>query len=130
MSVLSFRRIRKLKADIQFCFVILYFALKFSKITEAADGHSNSYFQFQSNGSYRVGIFVLGFVNDNKNWNVYPRLPYMTDKLIYTGNQEPNPTGNVSLTLNSKRWLVVLALCILLSSKKSLEMDHMPRMNV
>ena len=37
-------------------------------------------------------------------------------------NQEPNPTGNISLTLDSKRQLVVFALHVLLSNKKSLEM--------
>ena len=33
---------------------------------------------------------------------------------IYNQNQEPNPTGNISLTLNSKRQLMVLALRVLL----------------
>ena len=37
-------------------------------------------------------------------------------------NQEPNPTGNISLTLDSKRQLVVFALHVLLSNNKSLEM--------
>ena len=37
----------------------------------------------------------------------------------YTINQEPNPTGNISLMLNSKRRLVVLMLCFLLSNKKA-----------
>ena len=34
---------------------------------------------------------------------------------IYIQNQETNPTGNISLTLNSKRWLMVLVLFVLLS---------------
>ena len=48
--------------------------------------------------------------------------------IIYNQNEEPNPTGNVLLKLNSKIRLVVLALCVLLSSKKSLEMEYMGRM--
>ena len=40
---------------------------------------------------------------------------------IYNQNQGPNPTGNISLELNSKRWLMVLVLCVLLSNKKSIE---------
>ena len=43
---------------------------------------------------------------------------------IYNQNHGPNLTGNISLTLDSKRWLVVLALRVLLSNKKSLEMAH------
>ena len=41
-----------------------------------------------------------------------------------------NPTGNISLMLDSKRRLVVLAFCVLLSSKKSLEMVHVPKMEL
>ena len=37
----------------------------------------------------------------------------------YTINQEPNPTENISLTLNSKRQLVVLMVCFLLSKMKA-----------
>ena len=40
--------------------------------------------------------------------------------IVYNKNQEPNPTGNVSLTLKSERWHVVLVLCVLLSIKKNL----------
>ena len=42
-------------------------------------------------------------------------------------NQEPKPTGNVLLTLDSKRQLVVLALRVLISNKKSLKMAHVPK---
>ena len=34
---------------------------------------------------------------------------------IYKLNQEPNATGNILLNLNSMRWLVVLAFCVLLT---------------
>ena len=37
---------------------------------------------------------------------------------IYNQNQELNPTGNISLTLDSKRHFVVLMLCVLLITKK------------
>ena len=49
---------------------------------------------------------------------------------IYNQNQETNPTGNISLTLHSKRQPVVLALRILVSNKKSLEMVHVPKMEL
>ena len=49
---------------------------------------------------------------------------------IYNQNQGPNPTGNISLTLDSKRQLVVLALLVLLSNKKSLEMAHVAKMEL
>ena len=39
---------------------------------------------------------------------------------IYNQNQEPNKTGNISLTVDSKRQLVVLALHMLFSNKKRL----------
>ena len=38
---------------------------------------------------------------------------------IWNQNQEPNPTGNISLMLDSKRWLVVLALLVLFSKIKA-----------
>ena len=41
--------------------------------------------------------------------------------MLYDQNQEPNPIGNISLTLDSKRPLVVLALRVLLSNKKCLD---------
>ena len=41
------------------------------------------------------------------------------DITIYDQDQEPNPIRNISLTLNSKRLLMVLVFCILLSNKKS-----------
>ena len=49
---------------------------------------------------------------------------------IWSQNQEPNPTGNISLTLDFKRRLVVLALLVLLSNKKSLEMAHVPKIEL
>ena len=49
--------------------------------------------------------------------------------IIYNQNKEPNPTGNILLTLNSKRWLVVLVLRTLLSNMKCLEMVHMAKWN-
>ena len=49
---------------------------------------------------------------------------------IYNQSQGPNLTGNISLTLDSKRWLVVLALSVLLSNKKSHEVAHMPKMEL
>ena len=55
-----------------------------------------------------------------------PKLPIP----IYNQNQEPNPTRNISLILDSKRQLVVLVLCILISNKKSLEMAHVPKMKL
>ena len=39
--------------------------------------------------------------------------------LIDNQNQEPNLTGNILLTLNSKRWLVVLVLHVLLTAHVS-----------
>ena len=45
---------------------------------------------------------------------------------IYNQNQEPNQTGNISVTIDSKRQLVVLALHMLFSNKKRLEMAHVP----
>ena len=47
---------------------------------------------------------------------------------IYNQNQETNPTINISLMLDSKRQLVVLAFHVLLSNKKSLEMAYVPKM--
>ena len=38
---------------------------------------------------------------------------------IYNQNQEPNPTGNILLTLDSKRQFVVLVLCVLLITRKA-----------
>ena len=38
---------------------------------------------------------------------------------IYNQNQEHNPTGNISLTLDSKRQLMVLVLCVLLIRRKA-----------
>ena len=49
---------------------------------------------------------------------------------IYKQNQEPNPTGNISLMLDSKRQLVVLTLRILLIKKKSLEMVHVRKLEL
>ena len=43
---------------------------------------------------------------------------------IYDQNQEPNPTGNISMTLNSKKWLMTLTLHILFNNKKSLNGTH------
>ena len=48
-------------------------------------------------------------VNDNTDWNICPRFPYTTDLQHTRKNKEPNPTGNVSLTLDTKRRLVALA---------------------
>ena len=60
--------------------------------TKAENKHSNSYFQFQSNG------VML-------SWN----LVSMHDRpIIYNKNQEPNPTSNVLLTLNSKKRLILM----------------------
>ena len=62
--------------------------------------------------------------------NVHPRFPYTIDLYtIYKQNQEPNPTGNVSLTLDSKRRLVVLALRVLLTNK-SLDLANVQRMEL
>ena len=78
-----------------------------SKCTEASDKHSNSisikrgYTEFECPSS--------GSLNNR---------PIAT---IYNQSQGPNPTGNISLVLNFKRRLVVLALRVLLSNKKSLE---------
>ena len=47
---------------------------------------------------------------------------------IYNQNQEPNPTENITLLHDSKRLLMVLALHVLLSNKKRLEIVSMPRM--
>ena len=49
---------------------------------------------------------------------------------IYNKNQEPNQTGNISLTLDSKRRLVVLVLWVLLSNKNSLETAQVPKMEI
>ena len=49
---------------------------------------------------------------------------------IYNQSQGPNTTGNISLALYSKRRLVVLALRILLSNKKSLELPHMAKIEI
>ena len=38
---------------------------------------------------------------------------------IYNQNKEPNPTRNISLTLDSKRQFVVLVLCVLLITRKA-----------
>lgn len=45
-------------------------------------------------------------------------LAYVSNRLLIYKIQGPNRTGNISVMLNSKRMLVVLALCILLSNKK------------
>ena len=73
---------------------------------ETSDGHSNSYFQFQLK-------------------KVINNIP-----TIYNQSHGANPTRNISLTLDSKRWLVVFALRVLLSNKNSLEMVNMPKMEV
>ena len=49
---------------------------------------------------------------------------------IYNQSQGPNPTGNILHMLDSKRRLVVLMLCILLSNKKSVEMAYMSKMEL
>ena len=49
---------------------------------------------------------------------------------IYNKSHGPNPTKNILLMLDSKRQLVVLTLHILLSNKKSLEMVHIPKMEL
>ena len=78
-------------------------------ITEASDGHSNSYFQFQLND---VMLLMLEC----------PFSASLNNKTtIYNQSQEPNLTGNILLALNSKRRLMVLVLSVLLSNKKSLE---------
>ena len=73
-------------------------------------------FQFQLNG------VIQGL-------NVHP-LSLKNRTTIYNQNQRPNLTGNISLTLDSKRRLVVLALRILLSNKKSLEIAYMSKMEL
>ena len=57
-------------------------------------------------------------------------LSFPTRTTIYSQSQGPNLTGSISLTLDSKRWLMVLVLRVLLSNKKSLEMAHMPIMEL
>ena len=57
-------------------------------------------------------------------------LAYVSNRLLIYKIQGPNPTGNISLMLNSKRMLNVLMLCILLSNKKSLKMVHMQKMEL
>ena len=49
---------------------------------------------------------------------------------IYNQNQEPNQTGNILLTIDSKRQLVVLTLHMLFSNKKRLEMAHVPKIEL
>ena len=49
---------------------------------------------------------------------------------IYNQNQEPNPTGNILLLLDSKRRLMVLMLHVLLNNNKSLEIAYMPNMEL
>ena len=81
--------------------------------TEASD---NSYFQFQYNWVIR-------------SFKVRPRVPQII-YLQYTTKVRDQPTGIISLTLDSMRRLVVLALHVLLSNKKSLEIAHMPNMEL
>ena len=45
------------------------------------------------------------------------------DITIYDQDQEPNPIRNISLTLNSRRRLMVLMFCILLSSQIKIRND-------
>ena len=78
-------------------------------LLKAENGHSNFYFLFLSHTfvylEFQLMTQLLGMEGESRHLNI---------------QQKPKPSGNILLMLQSKRWLMVLILCVLWSNKKSI----------